>query len=70
MLCRSNAAEHWVAMTWHEHTYSLVGNPERPCLHADPFFPDIRSGDTATIRGHLVFFEGPLESFELPASFS
>ena len=60
----SNTAPRLVAMTWGEHTYSLVGNPNHPCMHADPRFPDLAPGESATIRGELVFFEGTLDEFE------
>jgi hypothetical protein len=52
-----------VAMTWHENTYSLVGNPKHPCMHSDPFFPDLESGQESRIRGKLLFFEGSLNAF-------
>lgn len=53
-----------VGMTWHEHTCSLIGNPLHPCMHADPFFPDLEPGQKARIQGELLFFEGSLASFE------
>ena len=65
MVTRSNAAERLVAMTWFDSTRSLVGNPNHPCMHADPAFPDLEPGDEARIRGALVFFEGPLAGFAL-----
>jgi len=52
-----------VGMTWHEHTYSLIGNRLHPCMHADPFFPDLEPGQEARIQGELLFFEGSLASF-------
>lgn len=63
MVTRSNQGERWVAMTWHTDTYSLVGNPDHPCMHADPRFPDLDAGQRATIQGHLYFFEGTLDAF-------
>jgi hypothetical protein len=53
-----------VGMTWHEHTLSLIGNPHHPCMHADPFFPDLQPGEKAGIQGELLFFEGSLACFE------
>ena len=53
-----------VGMTWYKHTLSLIGNPNRPCMHADPFFPDLEPGQEARICGELLFFEGSIESFE------
>lgn len=62
--CVSSEAPRLVAMTWHEATLSLVGNPNNPCLHADPRFPDLAPGEQATIRGHVFFHEGDLRSFD------
>jgi hypothetical protein len=63
MLARSNQADRLVAMSWHEHTLSLVGNPGHPCLHADPKFDDLGPGDRGDIRGSLIFFEGGPDAF-------
>ena len=59
---RSNTSGRIVAMTWHEDSYSLIGNPDHPCLHADPFFGTIASGESRTAQGQIVFCEGDLES--------
>ena len=59
----SNDAERLVAMTWHTDTWTLWGNPNHPCMHADPHFPDIMPGQKKTIKGELIFFEGSLEEF-------
>jgi hypothetical protein len=61
MAVRSNAAERHLAMTWYEDTLSLVSNKWHPCLHADPFFPDLEPGAQAEIHGSLLFVEGSLE---------
>jgi len=53
-----------VAMTWFDSTYSLMQNPPRPCMHADPFVPDLPPGKRATIAGRIWFFEGSIEDFE------
>lgn len=63
MVTVSNQAERLVAMSWHAATLSLVGNPRHPCMHADPQFPDLAPGRSATVRGHLLFFEGKLADF-------
>ena len=60
----SNHAKRLVAMTWLDDTLSMVGNPRHPCFHADPKFPDLAAGEQASIRGKLLFFEGPLAEFE------
>lgn len=66
MVTVSNRAERLVAMTWLTGTLSMVSNPNHPCMHADPQFPDLASGESATIRGKLIFFEGKLEDFDFP----
>jgi hypothetical protein len=53
-----------IAFTWDENTYSLITNPEHPCMHADPYFPDLRPGQSAEIHGRLIFHEGTIEELE------
>ena len=60
----SNVTDRLVAMTWHKDTLSLVSNPGHPCMHADPQFKDLQPGDSATVRGKIVFFEGKLADFD------
>lgn len=67
LVARSNVAERWVGMTWGRDTLSLIGNPNHPCLHADPKFKDLEPGEAATINGTLFFFEGRLADFDLAA---
>jgi acetyl esterase/lipase len=64
MVTLSNAQQRLVALTWYDNTYSLVSNPQHPCMHADPFFPDLEPGQRVEIRGELLFFEGTIEQFE------
>jgi hypothetical protein len=52
-------------MTWYDDTLSLVGNPRHPCFHADPKVPDLAPRKNATIRGKVIFFDGPLKKFNL-----
>lgn len=59
----SEKANRIIGITWFHSTYSLIGNPHHPCLHADPFFPDLEPGHEASIHGEIVFFEGSLEEF-------
>jgi len=61
---RSNQAERWLAMTWFDRTFALIGNPRHPCVHADPALPDLAPGDGAEARGELIFFEGALADLE------
>lgn len=60
----SSAAERLMAFTWLADTLSIVHNPHHPCVHADPMFPDLPPGRSATIRGKLIFFEGSLRDFD------
>ena len=60
----SNKGNRLFAMSWGEHTLSMVGNPAHPCIHADPFFEDLAPGQTARIAGRIVFFEGTIEDFK------
>lgn len=60
----SGEAERGFGFSWKENTLSMVSNPNHPCVHADPRFPDIAPGERASISGRLVFFEGPLETFD------
>ena len=52
-----------VAMTWYDDTFSLIQNPNHPCMHADPFFPNLAPGQEHRIEGALIFFDGDLEQF-------
>jgi len=57
MIALSNEAPRCVSMTWFDDTNTLVGNPRHPCMHADPKFRDLDSGEEATIKGELRFSE-------------
>jgi hypothetical protein len=61
---KSNLADRYVAMTWYKDTISMVGNPNHPCMHADPQFHDLNPGESASIQGKLIFFEGKLAGFD------
>jgi hypothetical protein len=60
----SNKGSKLMAMSWLSDTISMVGNPNHPCVHADPKFKDLEPGEAASIHGKLVFFEGNLEDFD------
>lgn len=64
MITTSNQAERLVAMTWLTDTLSMVSNPGHPCMHADPKFKDLEPGEKQTIKGLLIFHEGPVASFD------
>lgn len=65
LVTKSNVAERWVGMTWRQDTLSLIGNPNHPCMHADPKLKDLEPGESASLRGALFFFEGPLANFDV-----
>lgn len=64
LVTTSNQAERLVAMTWAKDTLSLVSNPNHPCMHADPQFKDLAPGESASIHGKLIFFEGRLADLD------
>jgi hypothetical protein len=39
------------------HCVRAWGNPEVPCIHADPFFPDCAPGERTEVKGRLRFDE-------------
>ena len=51
LVTTSSRAERLAAMTWHDDTYSLIHNPQHPCMHADPCFRDLAPGERAAIAG-------------------
>lgn len=63
LVTKSSQAARLIAMTWYDDTYSLIGNPHHPCMHADPCFPDLLPDARAEISGQLVFFDGSLSQF-------
>ncbi|MBI2434897.1 MAG: hypothetical protein HYV26_18745 [Candidatus Hydrogenedentes bacterium] len=65
MITMSSAGERGVAMTWLEDTLSMVSNANHPCMHADPKFHDLAPGEQQTIRGRIIFFEGPPQDFNV-----
>lgn len=60
---RSEDAHHWIVTAWTP-VDRCWGNPDVPCLHADPKFPDCAPGQTVEIRGWLSFFSGPTPEAE------
>ena len=64
MVTCSNAGQRLVAMTWHDSSMSIVSNPSHPCMHVDPFFPDLDAGMRKEIQGELIFFEGSIAEFD------
>ena len=54
---RSAKGDRWILMAW-DRCGRAWGNPEVPCLHADPVFADCPPGETVRVRGRLWFYEG------------
>ncbi len=65
VVVKSKIEGHLLAFTWFDDTHAFTGNPNHPCVHADPVFNDLKPGESQTIHGELIFFEGSLEEFEL-----
>jgi len=53
----SVGGDRWILTTW-ERCGRAWGNPQVPCLHADPVLPDCAPGETVRVRGQLWFYEG------------
>ena len=51
ILTQSSRGERLVAMTWFTGTLSMVSNPNHPCMHEDPKFPDLAPGESASVNG-------------------
>jgi predicted amidohydrolase len=51
----------WIAWIWPNAT-GYFGNTQAPCLHMDPIVPDCPPGQTRSLFGRLVFFEGTWDS--------
>jgi hypothetical protein len=47
---------HALLTAW-SHTGRAWGNPDVPCIHADPIFPDAAPGATVEVLGEIVFSE-------------
>ncbi len=47
----------WIAWIW-PNAYEYFGNTQTPCMHMDPVLPECPAGETRSIFGRLLFFEG------------
>jgi hypothetical protein len=47
----------WIAWIW-PNAYEYFGNTQTPCMHMDPVMPECPGGETRSIFGRLLFFEG------------
>jgi peptidoglycan/xylan/chitin deacetylase (PgdA/CDA1 family) len=55
--CRDATGRRWVITGW-ERCGRAWGNPECPCMHADPVVEDCPPGETRGVSGWLSFYEG------------
>ncbi len=53
----SESGDHWILTAWEGCSHPW-GNPNCPCMHADPSFPDCPPGQTVRLRGKLWFYQG------------
>lgn len=53
----SAGGKRWIIAAW-ERTGRAWGQPNVPCIHADPVLPDCAPGETVRVRGRLWFYEG------------
>jgi len=65
VVVESKTEGHLMAFTWFGDTHSFIGNPNHPCVHADPVFKNLKPGESQTIHGELIFYEGSLKEFEM-----
>ena len=65
VIVKSKVEGHWFALTWFDDTRSFIGNQNHPCVHADPIYDDLKPGESQTINGELIFFEGTLDEFDV-----
>ncbi len=55
--CRSQDGGKWIITAW-ENCIHPWANPDVPCFHSDPQFPDCPPGETVRLRGQVWFYEG------------
>ena len=54
--CRSRDGKRWIVIAWEKG--KVWWNPDVPCMHSDPRFPDAPPGAVVKDRGRLFFWEG------------
>ncbi|MBW7995474.1 MAG: hypothetical protein FVQ81_02660 [Candidatus Glassbacteria bacterium] len=52
--------DRWLATIW-QPARVLFSNPQNPCFHSDPSFPDCPARDSVTVRGAVFFHQGSLK---------
>ncbi len=54
---RSKDGSRWIITAW-DPCHRPWANPDCPCMHSDPKFPNCEPGQAQTLRGWLSFYEG------------
>lgn len=55
--CKSEDGKRWMITAW-TRCHRTWDNPDCPCFHSDPQFPDLEPGEKATLHGWFSFYEG------------
>jgi hypothetical protein len=55
--CHNQQGDRWIITAWYPRD-RVWANPQCPCMHADPKFPDCPPGRTRRLFGWLSFYEG------------
>ena len=53
-------ADRWFTTIW-QPSRVLFCNPQNPCFHSDPSFPDCPARDSITLHGVVLFHQGSIE---------
>jgi hypothetical protein len=64
IVCKTSSGNQVVAFSWLQDTYSLISNPDHPCIHADPAVPDLKPGECYALKGEIYFANNGLEEIE------
>lgn len=54
---RGTDTDRWIVTHWTPNQ-RVWQNPPVPCIHSDPIFPDCAPGQTVSVTGRLIFYEG------------
>jgi len=54
---KSVSGEQWIATRW-DQCGRVWGNPQCPCIHSDPIFPDCAPGESVKVTGRVEFHTG------------
>ncbi|MFC2125254.1 polysaccharide deacetylase family protein [Bacteroidota bacterium] len=57
VVVNSESGNRWILTAWEGCSHPW-GNPDCPCMHADPSFPDCPPGETVRLHGKLWFYHG------------